>query len=226
MRVRDAGIFAIGLAAGLCSVLIGYVASAVFHPPAAQVSEVRGMPGPEIPPPSVTDFSRPVPLPSRPVIPPPDVLHTGEADRVAPASKPRLGMPVSGVRSEKLVDTFNESRGGHKHEALDILAPRGTPVLAAADGSVVKLFNSKQGGLTVYEFDPTGTWCYYYAHLDHYAPALREGMTVRQGDVLGYVGSTGDASPDAPHLHFALFRLGPEKQWWKGTAVNPLPMLK
>jgi peptidoglycan LD-endopeptidase LytH len=98
--------------------------------------------------------------------------------------------------------------------------------MAVAEGNVAKLFTSKQGGLTVYQFDDSGTWCYYYAHLDHYQPSLKEGMLLRKGDVLGYVGTTGDAPPNAPHLHFAIFRLGQEKQWWKGTAVDPLPLLK
>ena len=102
----------------------------------------------------------------------------------------------------------------------------GTPVMAVAQGNVVKLFNSKPGGLTVYQFDDSQTMCYYYAHLYHYAPGLTEGTLLRKGDVLGYVGSTGDASPNAPHLHFAIFRLGPEKQWWKGTAIDPLPFFR
>ena len=135
-------------------------------------------------------------------------------------------MPIAGVDPHTLRSNFSETRGGHAHEALDIMAPRGTPVLAVAEGNVVKLFTSKQGGLTVYQFDDSRTWCYYYAHLDRYAPGLKEGMLLRKGDVLGYVGSTGDASPDAPHLHFAVFQLGPEKNWWQGTAVDPLPLLK
>jgi murein DD-endopeptidase MepM/ murein hydrolase activator NlpD len=135
-------------------------------------------------------------------------------------------MPLTGVDPKTLKDTFSESRDGRKHEALDIMAPRGTPVLAVAEGNVAKLFNSKQGGLTVYQFDDSQQYAYYYAHLDHYAPNLKEGMLLRKGDTLGYVGSTGDAKPDAPHLHFAVFQLGPEKQWWKGTPLNPLPMLK
>jgi len=135
-------------------------------------------------------------------------------------------MPLANVDPKTLADTFNDARTGHKHEALDISAPRGTPVLAVGEGNVAKLFNSKQGGLTVYQFDNTQRYAFYYAHLDRYAPGLREGMLLRKGDTLGYVGSTGDASPSAPHLHFAVFELGPEKNWWKGTALNPLPMLR
>jgi murein DD-endopeptidase MepM/ murein hydrolase activator NlpD len=125
-----------------------------------------------------------------------------------------------------LKGTFSENRDGRAHEALDIMARRGTPVMAAAEGNVVKLFNSKQGGLTVYQFDDSQTYCYYYAHLDRYAPGLREGMLLRPGNVLGYVGSSGNASPKSPHLHFAVFRLGPEKKWWAGTAIDPLPLLR
>ena len=143
----------------------------------------------------------------------------------APVSADLL-LPVAGIRSDQLIDTFNQSRGSERrHEALDIMATRGTPVLAAVDGKVEKLFTSKQGGLTIYEFDPTATHAYYYAHLDRYAAGLAEGMQLKRGDVIGYVGSTGNANPDAPHLHFAIFELGPEKRWWQGTAINPYPLL-
>jgi murein DD-endopeptidase MepM/ murein hydrolase activator NlpD len=97
-------------------------------------------------------------------------------------------------------------------------------VRAVEDGRIQKLFTSKPGGLTIYEFDPTETFTYYYAHLDRYAEDLREGQMVKRGDVIGYVGSTGNASPDAPHLHFAIFRLTPERQWWKGEPINPYPV--
>lgn len=137
-----------------------------------------------------------------------------------------LVMPVEAARAEDLRDSFEETRGSaRRHEAIDIRAPRGTPVVAAVDGSIEKLFTSKLGGLTVYEFDYDRNYCYYYAHLDHYAEDLREKQVVRRGDRLGYVGSTGDASAEAPHLHFAIFRLGPEKQWWVGTPINPYPFL-
>jgi murein DD-endopeptidase MepM/ murein hydrolase activator NlpD len=137
-----------------------------------------------------------------------------------------LLLPVQGVQASKLVDTFTQSRGaGRVHDAIDIMAARGTPVLAVADGRVAKLFTSKPGGLTVYQFDREEKLAYYYAHLDHYAPNLAEGQQLKRGEVLGYVGSTGNASPEAPHLHFAVFVLGPEKHWWQGTAVNPYPLL-
>ena len=134
-------------------------------------------------------------------------------------------MPLKGIDLSKIPDTYNDARGGRTHEAIDIMAPRGTPVMAVAEGNVARLFTSKQGGLTVYQFDNASEYCYYYAHLDHYAPGLKEGTLLRKGDVLGYVGSTGDAQPNAPHLHLAVFRLAPE-EWWEGTPINPLPLLR
>jgi murein DD-endopeptidase MepM/ murein hydrolase activator NlpD len=139
-----------------------------------------------------------------------------------------LKIPVEGADEDDLRDTFADARGsGRAHEALDIMAPRNTPVLAADDGVIAKLFNSQGGGgITIYQFDPTETYCYYYAHLDRYASGLKEGQRVRRGGVIAYVGSTGNASPDAPHLHFGIFRMGPERQWWKGEPINPYPVLK
>ncbi|MDB5745022.1 MAG: peptidase [Polaromonas sp.] len=140
---------------------------------------------------------------------------------------PALLLPVQGKLASELSDTFADTRDARQrgHEAIDILAPRGTPVLAVDDGRIVKLFLSKPGGITLYHFDPTGQFAYYYAHLDRYADGVAEGQTVRRGAVIGYVGATGNASADAPHLHFAIFRLGPEKQWWKGEPINPFGYL-
>ena len=134
-----------------------------------------------------------------------------------------LLIPVESVRAADLQDTYQQARGGgdRSHEALDIAALRGTPVVAVEDGSIAKMFLSKPGGLTIYHFDDAHEFAYYYAHLDKYANGLREGMRVRKGQVIGYVGSTGNAAPEAPHLHFAIFRLGPERQWWRGTPINP-----
>ena len=137
----------------------------------------------------------------------------------------KLLIPVEGLPRAKLRDNFAEARGGRKHEALDMMAPRGTPVIAAGDGRVVKLFRSVAGGTTVYQFDSDEKFAYYYAHLDRYADGLKEGVVLKRGDLLGYVGTTGNAPPNAPHLHFAIFRMGPEKRWWKGIAVNPFPFL-
>jgi murein DD-endopeptidase MepM/ murein hydrolase activator NlpD len=137
-----------------------------------------------------------------------------------------IAMPIEGVRGLALQDTFTDRRTGGSHEALDIPAPRGTPVRAVDDGRLVKLFTSVPGGLTVYQFDPTGRLSYYYAHLDRYAENVREGMALRKGDVVGYVGTTGNAPANAPHLHFAVFVLDADKRWWKGKAINPFPELR
>jgi murein DD-endopeptidase MepM/ murein hydrolase activator NlpD len=137
-----------------------------------------------------------------------------------------LRIPVEGVKPEELHDTFTDARAiGRSHDAIDIMAPRGTEVRASDDGTIAKLFTSIAGGLTIYEFDPTQTFSYYYAHLDRYASGLSEHQAVTRGQLLGYVGSTGNASASAPHLHFAIARLGPDRQWWKGEAINPYPLL-
>ncbi|MEO5828972.1 MAG: M23 family metallopeptidase [Rhodanobacter sp.] len=139
-----------------------------------------------------------------------------------PSAVSGLLIPVVGVKPGDLTDTFTQARGsGRVHDAIDIMAARGTPVVAANDGHVVKLFTSKPGGLTVYEFDPDNRVIYYYAHLDGYASGLAEGQVLHRGDPVGFVGSTGNASADAPHLHFELEILGPEKQWWHATSINP-----
>jgi len=140
-------------------------------------------------------------------------------------AKHKLLIPVEGMARAKLRDNFNEGRGKRKHEALDIMAPRGTPVIAAGDGRVAKLFTSVAGGITLYQFDPDEKFAYYYAHLDRYAEGIKEGAVLKRGDLVGYVGTSGNAPPNAPHLHFTIFRLGPDKKWWKGTAVNPFPFL-
>jgi murein DD-endopeptidase MepM/ murein hydrolase activator NlpD len=142
-----------------------------------------------------------------------------------PSLAPLL-LPVQGAHSKELKDNFEEARdGSRRHEAIDILAPRGAPVLAATDGTVAKLFTSQAGGLTVYEFDPAKNFSYYYAHLDRYAPGLAEGQALRRGDRIGDVGTSGNAPKNTPHLHFAIFRLGPDKRWWEGEPVNPYPLL-
>ena len=151
------------------------------------------------------------------------------AETVVPAGDPpALSIPVQGVALQDLRDTYTDQRGGgtRVHEALDILAPHGTPVLAAGDGRIAKLFLSKPGGITIYQFDPSNRFAYYYAHLERYADGLIEGQSVQRGQLLGYVGSTGNASPDAPHLHFGIFRLDAEQRWWTGVPLNPFPYLR
>jgi murein DD-endopeptidase MepM/ murein hydrolase activator NlpD len=136
----------------------------------------------------------------------------------------RLELPVEGIDRKELKDTFTEGRTGHVHEAIDILAPRGTPIVAVEEGRIEKLFESKRGGLTVYQFDPSGRYCYYYAHLDRYASGLAEGQTVKRGQVIGYVGTSGNAAPQTPHLHFTIFKLAADKKWWQGVPINPFPV--
>ncbi len=162
------------------------------------------------------------------------LTRTGSEDssRVArpggPASPPRpLLIPVAGVRPEELVDTYTAARSeGRSHDAIDIAAPRGTPVLAAAEGAVLKLFDSEQGGITLYQLDPDQRTIYYYAHLDRYAPAIAEGMQLRQGDTIGYVGDTGNAGAGNYHLHFGISTTHDPTQYWEGTPTNPYPLLR
>jgi murein DD-endopeptidase MepM/ murein hydrolase activator NlpD len=133
-----------------------------------------------------------------------------------------LLIPVQGVTADKLTDSFDDVRGGtRRHEAMDIMSPRGTPVLSADDGQVLKLHNSVAGGLSIYVADPSQRYIMLYAHLDRYRPGLAAGMTVKKGELLGYVGFTGNANPAAPHLHFAIARSDNMKDWWKGTPMNP-----
>jgi peptidoglycan LD-endopeptidase LytH len=170
---------------------------------------------------------------------PPSVAATppGPEPRVAapaPAGEPGgavetlrrhdLRVPVDGVNVESFKRDFAERRsgkGGHPHEAVDILAPRNTPVHAVEDGAIAKLFESKAGGHTIYQSDPTGRFTYYYAHLERYAEGLHEGQRVAAGEVIGYVGTSGNAPPGTPHLHFAISELGPDKHWWQGQAIDP-----
>jgi peptidoglycan LD-endopeptidase LytH len=136
-----------------------------------------------------------------------------------------LVIPVTGVERGELHDSFAESRGTRPHDAIDIVAPRGTAVVSAADGRLLKLHNSVPGGLMVYAADASNRFILMYGHLDAYAPGLAEGMPLRRGQLLGYVGTTGNAPPGTPHLHFAIARGRPDVSWSRGTAVNPYPLL-
>lgn len=137
-----------------------------------------------------------------------------------------LTIPVAGVKAEDLLDTFNEKRGERRHDALDIPAPRRTPVLAATDGRVLRLFTSERGGLMIYTADSTERFVLMYAHLDGYADGLSDTSSLRRGQVIGYVGTTGNAPPNVPHLHFAIARSSNVRRWWEGTPVDPLPLLR
>jgi murein DD-endopeptidase MepM/ murein hydrolase activator NlpD len=155
----------------------------------------------------------------------PQVREPGDAMGAELLARRPLQMPVAGIPPASLSDQYTQGRAGHTHEAIDILAPAGTPVVAVDDGRITKLFTSKPGGLTVYQYDPQGRLAYYYAHLQRYADGLHEGMDVKRGQVVGYVGSSGNADARVPHLHFAVFRLGTPARWWEGEAVNPYPAL-
>jgi murein DD-endopeptidase MepM/ murein hydrolase activator NlpD len=145
------------------------------------------------------------------------------ADPIAELRRRRLRLPVDDARIEQMKGSFAERRGGgaRGHEAVDLLAPRETPVHAVEDGTIARLFFSKAGGNTIYQFDPSGQFCYYYAHLERYASGLRENEEVSAGEVIGYVGTSGNAPPDTPHLHFAVFKLTDAGRWWEGAPLDP-----
>lgn len=210
---------AVGLALGV-GVLLGAwmrgresAVGAAPQPAAAATAALAGAPALSVPPESTMDGDAP----------PGEGAGDGtsDVDRLRARS---LSLPLPDLDPRLLRDSFGDPRSGGAHEALDIPAPRGTRVVAVEDGTVAKLFTSVRGGLTVYQFDPTSTYCYYYAHLDAYAPGLREGAVLRRGDLVGFVGTTGNAPPRTPHLHFAIFRLASPPLWWQGTAINPYPV--
>ena len=152
-------------------------------------------------------------------------LEVAESVEVGPSG---LAIPVAGVKANDLTDTFTAARAGgaRRHDAIDIVAAEGTPVYAAAPGTVEKIFESVgKGGLTVYERSQDGKWVYYYAHLQGYAPGLAEGQKLERGSAIGFVGHTGDASPDGPHLHFAINQMAAGEKWYNGIPINPYPLL-
>lgn len=167
----------------------------------------------------------PVPALSHPAVQP----HAAETLAPAASTKPAaLLIPVAGVQRDALVDTFTAARanGDRFHDAIDITAPAGTPVLAAAQGTVEKLFVSRDGGNTIYIRSPDRATIYYYAHLAGYAPDVVEGRVVRAGELLGWVGSSGNANPAGPHLHFAVWQVRADAPWYQqATALNPYPLL-
>jgi murein DD-endopeptidase MepM/ murein hydrolase activator NlpD len=189
--------------------------------PAAKPSPA--MPGaPSAPPASPTPESSPAngASPQAQAAPP-----VGTGPVVSSSSVP-LVIPVAGVRPEQLTDTFTAARSeGRSHDAIDIIAPRGTPVLAAVDGRIIKLFQSEKGGITLYQLGTDGRTVYYYAHLERYADGMTEGREARRGDVLGYVGDTGNARPGNYHLHFQIYVLTDPKNIWDGAPINPYPLL-
>ena len=181
---------------------------------------------PRVPPPSSAMSSPPPPsaVPGSSPVVSGSSRTTGTAGEL---SHSRLRVPIDGENIESLKGGFAETRGGSRpHEAVDMLAPRNTPVHAVENGTIAKLFTSKAGGLTVYQFDPGGHLCYYYAHLERYADGVKDGHAVSQGDVIGYVGTSGNAPPNTPHLHFAVFELNADKRWWQGKAIDPYRVFK
>ena len=135
-------------------------------------------------------------------------------------------IPVAGVAMNQLRDTFDEGRdGGRVHRALDILAPRGTPILSADSGRILRISSNTLGGNIIYATDPLGRVVYYYAHLDAYQPGLTAGAMVARGDTLGFVGTTGNAPKDTPHLHFQVMRMPSDGKYWDGEPINPFPLI-
>jgi murein DD-endopeptidase MepM/ murein hydrolase activator NlpD len=164
--------------------------------------------------------------PARPrptTVPEPVAVATDIAASDSAATGPKaLMVPVEGIGPSRVVDTYTAGRGGGRtHDAVDIMAPRGTPVLAAEDGAILKFSQNPAGGITIYQLDPTEQYVYYYAHLERYQRGLSEGDRVRQGDVLGFVGTTGNAPDHIPHLHFQVMRYRGGGQYWGGEPVNP-----
>ncbi|CAN5841320.1 M23 family metallopeptidase [soil metagenome] len=158
---------------------------------------------------------------------PADLPATQTPSPAAPVAALRLLIPVKGVKATSLVDTYEQARGqGRRHDAIDIMAPRGTPVLASSDGVVMKLFQSDRGGTTLYQLAPDKRTIYYYAHLDRYASGMAEGRGLRRGEVLGYVGNTGDSGPGNYHLHFEVSTTLDPSQYWGGVPQNPYPLLR
>ena len=184
-------------------------------PPATGPTEVRPTPSSEPPGATAPEEPQAVAIPSIGV------------DPIADLKRRDLEMPVKGADDDDVKDMFDDMRGGsRRHEALDILAPRNTPVVAVEDGTIARLFFSKAGGITIYQADPTNTYIYYYAHLEKYVDGLKEGQKVKRGELIGYVGTSGNAPPNTPHLHFAIFKMTDQKRWWEGTPINPFQVLR
>ena len=168
--------------------------------------------------------SAPVAASSRSVPVARTAVSTGEAVDYLLARS--LAIPVAGITVGQLHDSFDEGRDGSRvHRALDIMAARGTPVLSADSGRILRMSSNTLGGNIIYASDPLGRVVYYYAHLDAYQPGLENGMPIARGDTLGFVGTTGNAPKDTPHLHFQVMRMPPDGQYWDGDPINPYPLL-
>lgn len=189
----------------------------------ACAGRVEFLPGPR-------PVARPQPEQPQPEQPQPAAQPAAQPTPVAPS--PELSdadylralammVPVAGTAPDRVPDTYGAGRGNRLHEAVDIMAPKGTPVLAAVDGEILRVSSNTLGGNTIYATDVGRRFVYYYAHLDRYADRTRVGERVRQGDVIGYVGTSGNAPANAPHLHFQVMRMINTRQWWEGPPINP-----
>jgi len=227
IRERMTAMLAIGFCLGaLATTYLQWRSDALRSVPEGEAGAPAPMvPGPtpeELAPPADAQIVATAPT-IGPATTPPDTpaeSTTSGGDLEILREKP-LRMPIDGVPHTSLQPGFDQVRGEGRHEAIDILAPRGTPVRAVEAGVIGKLFISDRGGITVYQYDRSGRFCYYYAHLDRYADGLKEGAQVAAGEVVGYVGTSGNAPKNTPHLHFAIFRLSEPGRWWEGTAIDP-----
>jgi murein DD-endopeptidase MepM/ murein hydrolase activator NlpD len=222
--------FGIGAA---CGFIVGAAVVAVLITRYGQVAGVGSAePVRAVSTDGLADIDSPVIQTQKPASPAPVATTGSSTPVVKPAPPDDLArrdfvIPVEGVKREQLVRSFEDRRSGTRaHEAIDILAPRNTPVKAVEDGTVARLFESKAGGTTIYQFDRTEQYCYYYAHLERYAPGLKEGDKIRKGQVIGFVGTSGNAPKNTPHLHFAVFKLTAAKHWWEGTPIDPYDILR
>ena len=176
------------------------------------------LPSIDLPPSAPIAIGTPLPPTESPSLSPEPANFVGRMDLI---------VPVAGVRPEQLLDTYSDARSeGRTHDAIDIIAPAETPVIAAADGKIVKLFQSERGGTTIYQLSANQQFIYYYAHLSHYAEGLTEGNLVKQGQVIAYVGDTGNAGAGNYHLHFSIAIVTDPKRYWEGTNINPYPLLQ
>jgi peptidoglycan LD-endopeptidase LytH len=222
---RDAKAFVLGIIYGVLATLVAVVPLAWHYASGATPGMMRGDDAAGARPADI-DLAAGTSGGPAPPAPSPEPTLRPAPGRAPELAGRDLAIPVEGVEAGQLTRSFDEPRGGGRaHQAIDILAPRNTPVLAVEDGTIARLFNSRAGGITIYQFDPSEQFCYYYAHLERYAEGLVEGQRVRKGQVIGYVGTSGNAPPGTPHLHFAVYRLTADKRWWEGTPVDPYALL-
>lgn len=232
--------------AGLAIILWARGRRAGFEPATVNLNRAGQVAGSvsENPPPAATSPTAPLVTSTAPATPSP--TQTPEALKLEGTLSPesnqasndlthaggfvgtlKLIIPVVGVRSDQLLDTFSDARSeGRVHDAIDIPAAAGTPVVAAADGEVIKLFQSERGGITIYQLSNDKKLVFYYAHLQRYADGLLVGKFAKQGEVIAYVGDTGNAAAGNFHLHFSIAVIADPKRYWEGANINPYPLLR